>query len=171
MDRSDIILQIYKQVDLTYEEISYVMYRMFDIIEDEIKAGKKVELRNFGIFNSKIYKGFFGRNPKKPEGTTVVIPPRRRVTFRPCKQWRDALRQLKGTMLPRYHHNPLLKFRNTLTNEVYNLPLSEWVKQYGVDFDKIVDVRKNKRHALKDNLRMIWVSEMTSDRTNLKKYH
>ncbi len=80
MTKKDIILKIsedtgYKQID-----VKDVVQRTFDIIVDELSRGGKVELRNFGIFKTKVRKGRVGRNPRT--GDSVSIPNKNVVTFK-----------------------------------------------------------------------------------------
>ena len=62
-----------------------VVQASIDSLHDAIVAGKHIEFRDFGVFETITRKSRFGRNPNKP-GTTVVIPPRRTVKFRPSRK-------------------------------------------------------------------------------------
>ena len=52
----------------------------FERIKDALNAGDKVEIRGFGSFTLKNYKGYSGRNPKT--GEEVAVSPRRVVTYK-----------------------------------------------------------------------------------------
>ena len=54
-------------------------------ITEALAKVDKVELRNFGVFEVKIYKARVGRNPKKPE-KDVMIPARALVKFKAGKE-------------------------------------------------------------------------------------
>ena len=61
----------------------------FDRIKDALNAGDKVEIRGFGSFTLKNYKGYFGRNPKT--GETVEVKPKQLPVFRTGKDLRSRV--------------------------------------------------------------------------------
>ena len=63
----------------------------FDRIKDALNAGDKVEIRGFGSFTLKKYKGYFGRNPKT--GETVEVKPKQLPVFRTGKDLRSRVNQ------------------------------------------------------------------------------
>ena len=81
MTKKDIIMKISEETDLKQIEVKEVVQRTFDMIVDSLERGKKVELRNFGIFKVKTRKGRLGRNPRT--GAGVSIPDKKVVSFKP----------------------------------------------------------------------------------------
>jgi len=81
MTKKDIILRISEETDLKQIHVKEVVQRTFDLIVDSLSQGKKVELRNFGIFKVKTRKGRMGRNPRT--GSSVNIPDKKIVSFKP----------------------------------------------------------------------------------------
>lgn len=63
----------------------------FDRIKDALNAGDKVEIRGFGSFTLKKYKGYIGRNPKT--GETVEVKPKQLPVFRTGKDLRSRVNQ------------------------------------------------------------------------------
>ena len=63
----------------------------FERIKDALNAGDKVEIRGFGSFTLKKYKGYFGRNPKT--GETVEVKPKQLPVFRTGKDLRSRVNQ------------------------------------------------------------------------------
>ena len=61
----------------------------FERIKDALNAGDKVEIRGFGSFTLKNYKGYSGRNPKT--GETVVVKPKKLPVFRTGKDLRSRV--------------------------------------------------------------------------------
>ena len=61
----------------------------FDRIKDALNAGDKVEIRGFGSFTLKNYKGYSGRNPKT--GETVDVKPKKLPVFRTGKDLRSRV--------------------------------------------------------------------------------
>lgn len=72
MTKKDIIIRIADDTGLKQIDVKEVVQRTFDIIIDSLRTGKKVELRNFGIFKVKTRKGRLGRNPRTGEGVTIL---------------------------------------------------------------------------------------------------
>jgi len=72
MTKKDIIIRIAEDTGLKQIDVKEVVQRTFDIIIDSLRTGKKVELRNFGIFKVKTRKGRLGRNPRTGEGVTIL---------------------------------------------------------------------------------------------------
>ena len=81
MTKKDIILRISDDIGLKQVDVKKVVQRTFDIIIEGLCHGKKIELRNFGIFKVKTRKGRMGRNPRT--GAGVSIPDKKVVSFKP----------------------------------------------------------------------------------------
>lgn len=60
---------------------------IFDAMKEALGAGKRIELRGFGVFQVKERKKGVGRNPRT--GTEVPIAPGKTVRFKPGKELRD----------------------------------------------------------------------------------
>ncbi|MDP8259306.1 MAG: HU family DNA-binding protein [Candidatus Aadella gelida] len=80
MTKKDIIMKISDDTGMKQVDVKEVVQRTFDIITNSLSDGKKVELRNFGIFKVKTRKGRMGRNPRTGEG--VSIPDKKVVSFK-----------------------------------------------------------------------------------------
>jgi len=81
MTKKDIILKISEETGLKQIDVKEVVQRTFDLIVNNLSEGRKVELRNFGIFKVKTRKGRVGRNPRT--GESVTIPDKKVVSFKP----------------------------------------------------------------------------------------
>ena len=57
-----------------------------------LSAGDKVEIRGFGSFTLKKYKGYFGRNPKT--GEKVEVKPKQLPVFRTGKDLRSRVNKI-----------------------------------------------------------------------------
>ena len=93
MTKRDLVVRISNETGLVQQHVLDVIQKTLDYIGDAVAAGKKVELRNFGVFEVKIRKARIGRNPNSPE-TDVRIPPRAVVKFKPGKEMREAVLKL-----------------------------------------------------------------------------
>lgn len=80
MTKKDIVIKIAEETGLKQVDVKQVVQRTFDIIVDNLSSGRKVELRNFGIFKVKTRKGRMGRNPRT--GESVSIPDKKVVSFK-----------------------------------------------------------------------------------------
>ncbi len=80
MTKKDIIMKISEETGFKQVDVKEVVQRTFDIITESLASGDKVELRNFGIFKTKVRKGRVGRNPRT--GASVNIPDKKVVNFK-----------------------------------------------------------------------------------------
>jgi len=88
LTKKDIINSISKETGLVQSQVFDVLQRTLNMITDALSHGRKVELRNFGVFEVKLTKSRIGRNPHKPE-KNVVIPARATVKFKSGKVMRQ----------------------------------------------------------------------------------
>jgi nucleoid DNA-binding protein len=93
MTKRDLVVQISEQTGLKQQEVHDIVQRTLDFISESLAQRKKVELRNFGVFEVKTRKARVGRNPNAPN-RDVPIPPRAIVKFKPGKEMRDAVARL-----------------------------------------------------------------------------
>lgn len=81
MRKRDIVLKISQDSGIKQVVVKEIVQRTFDVMMDSLKAGKRIELRNFGVFQVKKRKKRIGRNPKT--GEVVPVPERLTVVFKP----------------------------------------------------------------------------------------
>jgi integration host factor subunit beta len=81
MRKRDIVLKISQDTGIKQVVVKEIVQRTFDTILETLKEGKRIELRNFGVFQIKRRKRRIGRNPKT--GEVVPVPEKRVVTFKP----------------------------------------------------------------------------------------
>lgn len=93
LTKRDIVLDIYEKTAFPQKEVRETVQRTLDAIADALRQGRKVELRNFGVFEVQIRKSRIGRNPNKPE-TDVVIPTRAVIKFKTGKELKADLKNL-----------------------------------------------------------------------------
>src|SRR5438045_9746263 len=90
MTKRDLVIRISNETGLVQQTVLDIVQKTLDYIAEAVAQGKKVELRNFGVFEVKIRRARVGRNPNAP-ATDVRIPPRAVVKFKPGKEMRDAV--------------------------------------------------------------------------------
>src|SRR5438093_1625704 len=88
MTKRDLVIRISNETGLVQQQVLDVIQKTLDYISESVAKGRKVELRNFGVFEVKVRKARVGRNPNAPE-TDVPIPERAVVKFKPGKEMRE----------------------------------------------------------------------------------
>ncbi len=90
MRKRDIVLKISQDTQIKQVVVKEVVQRTFNAIFDALKSGKRIELRNFGVFQVKKRKKRIGRNPKT--GEVVPVPERRTVVFKPGLEMKKSIK-------------------------------------------------------------------------------
>lgn len=72
------------EFDITKKEVYEIVSEIFEIIEEALRNGEKVQISGFGTFLVKFRKGKVGRNPKT--GESIPVPDRRVIVFKPSKK-------------------------------------------------------------------------------------
>ena len=94
MTKKEIVKQIAERVELTQLKTKEVVQLTFKAIVDTLLEEKRIELRNFGVFEVKQRKARKARNPRT--GDRVDVPPKNVVTFKPGKEMEERVRQMTG---------------------------------------------------------------------------
>lgn len=89
--KKDIVHYVTEHTHLPQKQVQMLVQSTLDAIAHAFRAGRPVELRNFGVFELQVRKKRIGRNPNKPE-TDVVIPERTIIKFKAGKELKSALR-------------------------------------------------------------------------------
>ncbi len=92
MTKKEIVKQISERIGLTQLKTKEIVQLTFDAIVDTLLEEKRIELRNFGVFEVKQRKARKARNPRT--GDRVDVPPKNVVTFKPGKEMEERVRQL-----------------------------------------------------------------------------
>ncbi len=92
MTKKEIVKQISDRIGLTQLKTKEIVQQTFDAIVDTLISEKRIELRNFGVFEVKQRKARKARNPRT--GDPVQVPPKFVVTFKPGKEMEERVRQL-----------------------------------------------------------------------------
>src|ERR671928_1668186 len=93
LTKRDIVVAISNQTGMVQHDVFEVVQRTLDQITDSLARNVAVELRNFGIFQTRLTKPRVGRNPNQP-GSSFVIPPRATVKFKAGKIMRQRVEKL-----------------------------------------------------------------------------
>jgi DNA-binding protein HU-beta len=90
MNKTDLIMQIAKTVDLSKADAGKALDAMIDAIIKAANDGQKVTLIGFGTFMVTERKARDGRNPRN--GETIKIPAARVPKFIPGKAFKGSIK-------------------------------------------------------------------------------
>src|SRR6516162_7331265 len=96
--KKEIVKQISDKIGLTQLKTKEIVQLTFDAIVETLLEDKRIELRNFGVFEVKQRKARKARNPRT--GQRVDVPPKNVVTFKPGKIMEERVRKLKRIPTP-----------------------------------------------------------------------
>ena len=94
MTKKEIVKQISDRIGLTQLKTKEIVQQTFDAIVDTLITERRIELRNFGVFEVKERKPRKARNPRT--GEKVDVPSKFVVTFKPGKEMEEKVRQLQA---------------------------------------------------------------------------
>jgi len=97
--KKEIVKQISERIGLTQLKTKEIVQLTFDAIVDTLLEDKRIELRNFGVFEVKQRKARKARNPRT--GEKVDVPAKNVVTFKPGKEMEERVLHL--TDVPEAH--------------------------------------------------------------------
>lgn len=92
MTKKDIVRTISEEVGLTQQQTKEIVQKTFDAIIESLVRERRIELRNFGVFEVKSRAARKARNPRT--GEQVEVPRKHVVTFKPGKYMEAKVRDL-----------------------------------------------------------------------------
>jgi nucleoid DNA-binding protein len=90
--KKDIVRTISEEVGLTQQQTKEIVQKTFDAIIESLVRERRIELRNFGVFEVKPRAARKARNPRT--GEQVDVPRKHVVTFKPGKYMEAKVRDL-----------------------------------------------------------------------------
>lgn len=93
MTKKEIVKTISDEIGLTQLKTKEIVQKTFDAIVETLVEERRIELRNFGVFEVKKRAARKARNPRT--GTKVFVPEKFVVTFKPGKEMEERVRQLE----------------------------------------------------------------------------
>jgi len=91
--KKEIVKQISERSGLTQLKTKEIVQWTFDAIIETLLTEKRIELRNFGVFEVKRREARKARNPRT--GEKVDVEPKNVVTFQPGKEMEEKVRQME----------------------------------------------------------------------------
>ncbi len=89
MNKSDLAKFLSTDYDLPLRKTEEIVDVVFDTMSSALAQGARVEIRGFGSFKVKDYKGYVGRNPKT--GKTVKVKPKKLPIFKAGKELKEQV--------------------------------------------------------------------------------
>jgi nucleoid DNA-binding protein len=83
MTKRELVIEVARKLGFTQNDVGRVVQEAFDVVTESLAQGKRLEIRNFGVFEVKTRDARIGRNPRT--GEEVPIPEKRVATFKPGK--------------------------------------------------------------------------------------
>jgi len=91
--KKEIVRTISEEIGLTQLQTKDIVQNTLDAIVDTLVRDKRIELRNFGVFEVKRRAPRKARNPRTSE--KVFVPAKYVVTFKPGKEMEERVRELE----------------------------------------------------------------------------
>jgi integration host factor subunit beta len=93
MTKIEMARAIAEEMNLPQMLVKKIIQRVFDGIIDTLEQERRIELRNFGVFEVKKRKPRKARNPRT--GEKVMVPARIVVTFKPGREMEERVGQIQ----------------------------------------------------------------------------
>lgn len=93
MTKKEIVKAISEEIGLTQLKTKEIVQKTFDAIVETLIEERRIELRNFGVFEVKKRAARKARNPRT--GDKVFVPEKFVVTFKPGKEMEERVRLLE----------------------------------------------------------------------------
>lgn len=93
MTKKEIVKTISEEMQLTQLKTKEIVQKTFDAIVETLVTERRIELRNFGVFEVKKRAARKARNPRT--GERVDVDEKYVVTFKPGKEMEERVRQLE----------------------------------------------------------------------------
>ena len=93
MTKKEIVKTISENIGLTQLQTKEIVQKTFDAIVEAIVTERRIELRNFGVFEVRKRAPRRARNPKT--GDQVAVPAKYVVTFKPGKEMEARVREIE----------------------------------------------------------------------------
>jgi len=91
--KKEIVKTISEEIGLTQLKTKEIVQKTFNAIVETLVADRRIELRNFGVFEVKRRMARKARNPRT--GEKVFVPAKFVVTFKPGKEMEERVRELE----------------------------------------------------------------------------
>jgi len=80
MTKAELVERLAEKKRMNGQHAKFVVDAIFACMEQSMRRGERIEIRGFGTFQVRSYKGYEGRNPQT--GKTIAVPPKRLPFFK-----------------------------------------------------------------------------------------
>ena len=91
MTKKEIVRSVSEKLNLTQLRTKHIVQNVFDCISETLVEEKRIELRNFGVFEVRKRAARKARNPKT--GDEVMVKEKHVVVFKPGKALENAIQE------------------------------------------------------------------------------
>lgn len=89
MTKSSLIDRLCERWKVPVGRGEQIVDAVFQALEQALNRGERIEIRGFGSFETRSYKGYTGRNPRT--GSQVDVKPKRLPFFKAGKELKDRI--------------------------------------------------------------------------------
>lgn len=82
----DIVREVSKATKLALPDAQVVVRRLLSTLEQGLLSGQRIEIRGFGVFQTKTVQGKKGRDMAR--NLSISLPAYQKVSFKAGKQWK-----------------------------------------------------------------------------------
>ena len=93
MTKKEIVRTVSEDIGVPQLQTKEIVQKTFDAIVEALVAERRIELRNFGVFEVKRRAPRKARNPRT--GDKVSVPEKYVVTFKPGKEMEERVKKLE----------------------------------------------------------------------------
>ncbi|WP_373289428.1 HU family DNA-binding protein [Alicyclobacillus cellulosilyticus] len=90
MNKNELINKVAERTGLKKKDAELAVNTVFNVIEEALAAGEKVQVIGFGTFETRERKARTGRNPQT--GEPITIPASKVPAFKPGNKLKDTTR-------------------------------------------------------------------------------
>ena len=92
MTKNEMAHAIAEETNLPQTLVKEIIQRVFDGIIDTLKKERRIELRNFGVFEVRKRKARTARNPRT--GEKLMVPAKLVVIFKPGREMEERVKKV-----------------------------------------------------------------------------
>ncbi len=89
MTKAELITKVSVKEKIPLKVAKVIVDTMFDGMLQSLQMGERIEIRGFGAFTLRHYRGYKGRNPKT--GEIVSVPPKKLPFFKVGKELKEMV--------------------------------------------------------------------------------
>src|SRR4051794_25670532 len=98
MTKSELIEELARRAKITKSRAELVVNCVFESMSDSLAKNNGIEVRGFGSFTVRSYRGYTGRNPRTSDPVTVSA--KKLPFFKVGKELKELVNLRAGTPLP-----------------------------------------------------------------------